>query len=211
MTGTELVDEPTLLDACTSRQRRPPCSAPTTPTSRSTHGDARRQALVDVVRDRKLYARISRQRPPDRRGWTTLGGMLGVVPVVDLDAAARDGTGWEARVEARTLDGRVVGAAESMCSRSERRWAKRDEYALRSMAQTRAIGRALRAPLGQIVVLAGYEPAAAEEIPADEPPVPEPDRGKIPPERGPRPSRRRGSASCSSRSPNRTPTSTGSK
>ena len=26
------------------------------------------------------------------------------------------------------------------------------------MAQTRAIGRALRAPLGQIVVLAGYEP-----------------------------------------------------
>jgi hypothetical protein len=35
------------------------------------------------------------------------------------------------------------------------------------MAQTRAISRALRAPLGQIVVLAGYEPASAEEMPAE--------------------------------------------
>jgi hypothetical protein len=37
------------------------------------------------------------------------------------------------------------------------------------MAQTRAISRALRAPLGQIVTLAGYAPASAEEIPAAEP------------------------------------------
>jgi hypothetical protein len=35
------------------------------------------------------------------------------------------------------------------------------------MAQTRAIGRALRAPLGQIVVLAGYEPASSEEMPPE--------------------------------------------
>jgi hypothetical protein len=41
-------------------------------------------------------------------------------------------------------------------------------YAIRSMAQTRAISRALRAPLGQIIVLAGYEATPAEEMPADE-------------------------------------------
>jgi hypothetical protein len=96
-----------------------------------------------------------------------LGGMLGIVPVVAWARRLEDGTGWEARVEARTLDGHVVGAAESMCSRDEQTWKRRDEYALRSMAQTRAISRALRAPLGQIVVLAGYEPAAAKEIPAE--------------------------------------------
>ena len=70
-------------------------------------------------------------------------------------------------MEARTLDGRIVGAAESMCTRAESTWARRDEYALRGMAQTRAVSRALRAPLGQIVVLAGYEPASAEEIPEE--------------------------------------------
>ena len=106
--------------------------------------------------------------------WTTLGGMLGVVPVVVWTQPNETGDGYLARVEARTLDGRVVGAAESECSRAERTWEKRDAYALRSMAQTRAIGSALRGPLGQIVVLAGYEPAGAEEMPA------EPDRRREP-------------------------------
>jgi len=141
------------------------------------------RSLVDVVRDRKLAVRISGREHLTAEAWTTLGGMLGVVPVVEWTRKLEDGTGWEARVEARTLDGRLVGAAESMCSRSETTWSKRDEYALRSMAQTRAISRALRAPLGQIVVLAGYEPAGADEIPPDEPAPAEPvDKGRIPPE-----------------------------
>jgi hypothetical protein len=41
-------------------------------------------------------------------------------------------------------------------------------------------------PLGQIVVLAGYAPAAAEEVFVDEPPAPEPEP-TIPRERQPRP------------------------
>jgi hypothetical protein len=125
--------------------------------------------LVDVIKDRKLFARISGHEHITAEGWTTLGGMLGIVPVVVWTRPNETGDGYLARVEARTLDGRVVGAAESECSRAERRWKTADPYAIRSTAQTRAIGRALRAPLGQIVVLAGYEPAGAEEIPADEP------------------------------------------
>jgi hypothetical protein len=54
------------------------------------------------------------------------------------------------------------------------------------MAQTRAIGRALRAPLGQIVVLAGYAPAAAKEIP-EQPKAPDPPASKLPPETPPTP------------------------
>jgi hypothetical protein len=121
--------------------------------------------LVDVIRDRKLFARISGHEHITAEGWTTLGAMLGVVPVVCWTKPNETNDGYLARVEARTLDGRVVGAAESECSRAERRWKSADAYAIRSMAQTRAIGRALRAPLGQIVVLAGYEPASAEEMP----------------------------------------------
>jgi hypothetical protein len=121
-------------------------------------------ALVDVIKDRKLYARISGHEHITAEGWTTLGGMLGIVPVVVWTRPNETDDGYVARVEARTLDGRVVGAAESECSRAERRWKTAEGYAIRSMAQTRAIGRALRAPLGQIVVLAGYEPAGAEEV-----------------------------------------------
>jgi hypothetical protein len=123
--------------------------------------------LADVIEAKKLYATISGRRHITAEGWTTLGGMLGVVPVVCWTRPNETGDGYVARVEARTLDGRVVGAAESECSRVELKWKNRDPYAIRSMAQTRAIGRALRAPLGQIVVLAGYEPAGAEEIPTE--------------------------------------------
>jgi hypothetical protein len=134
--------------------------------------------LADVIEAKKLYATINGRRHITAEGWTTLGGMLGVVPVVCWTRPNETGDGYVARVEARTLDGRVVGAAESECSRVESKWKNRDPYAIRSMAQTRAIGRALRAPLGQIVVLAGYEPAGAEEIPIENESAPrsEPER-----------------------------------
>jgi hypothetical protein len=123
------------------------------------------RTLVDVIRNQKLSVRISGHEHLTAEAWTTLGGMLGITPVVEWSRPLADGTGWEARVQAvRVSDGRVVGAGESMCSRSESTWAKRDEFALRSMAQTRAVSRALRAPLGQVVTLAGFAPAAAEEM-----------------------------------------------
>ena len=78
--------------------------------------------LVDVIKDRKLFARISGHEHITAEGWTTLGGMLGVVPVVVWTKPNETDDGYLARVEARTLDGRVVGAAESECSRAERRW-----------------------------------------------------------------------------------------
>jgi hypothetical protein len=122
-------------------------------------------ALVDVIDKRRLFVRISGRKHITAEGWTTLGAMLGVVPVVTGTRLNETGDGIVATVEARTLDGRVIGAADGECSRAESKWKNRDPFALRSMAQTRAISRALRGPLGMIVVLAGYEPAAAEEMP----------------------------------------------
>jgi hypothetical protein len=102
-------------------------------------------------------------------GWTLLGSMLGVFPVVTwtrpvLNEEERP-IGWEARVEARTRAGEIVGAAEAECIRSERSWTSRDDYALRSMAQTRAVSKALRLPLGFVMQLAGFDPTPAEEMP----------------------------------------------
>jgi len=91
--------------------------------------------------------------------------MLGVFPVCEWTREIEGG--WEARVEARTLSGAVVGAAEAECVKAEKNWGNRDDYALRSMAQTRATAKALRLPLGFIVVLAGFEATPADEMPSD--------------------------------------------
>jgi surface antigen len=124
-------------------------------------------ALKAMIVSRNLTARIGNKDHVLLEGWTTLGSMLGVVAVTEWTRKVEDG--WEARVEARTLDGRVVGAAESVCLRSERTWKDRDEYALKSMAQTRAASKALRMPLGFVMQLAGFDPTPAEEMPREQP------------------------------------------
>lgn len=73
----------------------------------------------------------------------------------------------EAVAEVRTMDGRVVSRAEATCSREESKWFDSDEYAVKSMAQTRACSRALRQALGFIIGMAGYATTPAEEMPAD--------------------------------------------
>jgi hypothetical protein len=123
------------------------------------------ERLIDVVRDRKLVARIQGKEYLTAEAWQVVGGMVGVLPVVVWTKPNETGDGYVARVEARTLSGQVVGAAEAECSRAEKVWKDRYPSTLRAMAQTRAVSRALRAPLGQIVALAGYDAAAAEEMP----------------------------------------------
>jgi hypothetical protein len=122
----------------------------------------RATTLASVIKKQKLSQRIGGRDHVLVEGWTLLGTLLGVFPVCVWSRQLENG--WEARVEARTLDGRIVGSAEAMCLRSERSWAARDEYALRSMAQTRATSKALRQPLGFVVTMAGFHPTPAEEM-----------------------------------------------
>lgn len=133
----------------------------------------RATALAKVIEDRKLYTTISGRKHVRVEGWTLLGSMMQVFPVTDwaheLHDEAGKIVGFEARVEARTLDGAVVGAAIARCTRSEANWKSRDDYALESMAQTRATSKALRMPLGYVMQLAGFDPTPAEEMPHDKP------------------------------------------
>ena len=126
------------------------------------HASAVARALAPVIDDRRLYTDINGRRHVRIEGWTLLGSMLGVFPVCVWSHPV-DG-GWEARVEARTLGGALVGAAEACCMRDEPNWRDKPDYALRSMAQTRASSKALRLPLGFVVALAGYEVTPAEEL-----------------------------------------------
>lgn len=140
-------------------------------------------ALKRVLTEQRLTSSIQGREHVRVEGWQTLGTMLGVTSVCMWTRRLGDDKtgGWEARVEARTLDGRVIGAAEAECFRSERTWKSRDDYALRSMAQTRATSKALRSVLAFVVTLAGYDPTPAEEMP----PEPQREQPKASPVRRP--------------------------
>jgi hypothetical protein len=136
-------------------------------------------ALKSVLREQNMIQRIQGRDHVKVEGWTTLGAMLGVTPVCVWTHPIEQG--WEARVEARTLDGRIIGAAEAECLRSESKWKTRDDYAIRSMAQTRATSKALGSVLRFVVTLAGYSGTPAEEMPGEAAPqsTPPPTDGPV--------------------------------
>jgi hypothetical protein len=139
--------------------------------------------LARVIHDKRLYARIGGKEHVLVEGWALLGSMLGLFPYTVWTRPLPDG--WEARVEARTLTGHPIAAAEAECLRSERKWARADDYAVRSMAQTRAVSKALRQPLGFVMLLAGFDATPGEEIPPEDEPGEK--NGPIPPEIRPSP------------------------
>jgi hypothetical protein len=80
----------------------------------------------------------------------------------------RTETGYRAIGQVRRMDtGIVICEAEGFVGDDERTWSKRDEYAKRAMAQTRAISRACRSAFAFVVTMmdAGLETTPAEEIP----------------------------------------------
>ena len=131
------------------------------------------KVLAGVIKNAKLYKDIQGKQFVTVEGWTTLGGMIGVLPR-EVDIKRHEDGAYEATVELiRTSDGMVVGRASALCGMDEKKWAIGAEYARRSMAVTRATGKAYRLGFSWIIKLAGYEATPAEEIPQDEPAPPD--------------------------------------
>jgi len=127
------------------------------------------ETLREVINKQHLYNDIQGKKYVRVEGWTTLGAMVGVFPTIEWSRPIdKDGQrlGWEARCEVKTPNGNIIGAAEAECTYEEQNWRKRDDYALRSMAQTRAVSKAMRVPLSWVMTLAGFEATPAEEMPA---------------------------------------------
>jgi hypothetical protein len=129
-------------------------------------------ALKAVIDSRGLTTSIQGKAHVRVEGWQLLGSMLGVTAVC-VDTEVVDG-GYKATVEARASDGRVIGRADALCTKHEKRgpWKSADDYARLSMAQTRATSKALKGPLGFVVSLAGYQTTPAEEMTFTEPDKP---------------------------------------
>jgi hypothetical protein len=131
-------------------------------------------ALADIIEQKKLYTVIKGKKHVHVEGWTTLGALLKVFPILDTSKRLdrNEEIIYESRIVAKTLKGDIVGIGEALCSDKEtvkrkdgttyQKWD--DEYAIKSMSITRATSKSLRIPLGWIMVLAGYEGTPAEEM-----------------------------------------------
>ena len=119
--------------------------------------------LAKVIEKQKLFSIIKNKEYVRVEGWTTLGAMLGVTPREVSNDGNEDGI-YVAVVElVRNSDGVIIGRASAECGGSAM-WASRDAYARRSMATTRATGKAYRLAFSWIMALAGYEVTPAEEM-----------------------------------------------
>lgn len=123
-------------------------------------------ALMEIVRDKGWAKKISGRDHLQIEAWQTIAAMLGVSTECEWTKPTENG-GWEARVIVRNARGMVIASAENQCTRDERTWKGRDDYALRSMAQTRATSKALRMALGFIANIAGFDATPAEEMPSE--------------------------------------------
>jgi hypothetical protein len=124
--------------------------------------------LKNVIVSQKLYQLFQGKEYVVVEGWTTLGMLLGILPVEEKVERLPNGS-YVAYVKlVRAQDGQQVGGASSLCGVDEKRWGKAEEYARRSMAVTRATGKAFRLGYSWIMRLAGYEPTPFEEMPVVE-------------------------------------------
>lgn len=154
----------------TTRQTPPPGAvsiyASTDPKAQLDEARARAAVLVEVIREQGLAKSFGNSPKPHVfvEGWQFLASQFSLIPDIEWTRELDEG-GWEARASLRRLsDGVVIANAEGECRRSEDNWKNRPSYALRSMAQTRAVSKVCRVALSSVMVMAGFAATPAEEM-----------------------------------------------
>ena len=122
--------------------------------------------LKDLIVTNKLYSNIKGKNYVNVEGWQIAGAFTGTFPVVEKVENVSEGNYYKYRAEVtlRDQDNNVVGSGMAICTNKEPGKTRFDEYAVASMAQTRAVGKAFRMKIGWLLKIAGYEPTPAEEM-----------------------------------------------
>lgn len=134
--------------------------------------------LKQFIVEQKLFTNIKGKNYVEVEGWQFAGAATGTVPIVVsveqiptdsfIDAEKKKPEiKYRAEVELRrVIDDQKIGYGVAICSNKESKKVTFDEYAVASMAQTRATGKAYRNTFAWLMKIAGYEATPAEE--ADE-------------------------------------------
>lgn len=128
-------------------------------------------SLKDLIVQNGLYTNIKGKNYVNVEGWQIAGAFTGVFPIIEKVEALESPAGtykYRAEVSLQNLEGNKVGYGVAICSNREAGKGNFDEYAVASMAQTRATGKAFRMKLGWLLKVAGYETTPAEEMDAVE-------------------------------------------
>ncbi|WP_139923510.1 hypothetical protein [Hymenobacter sp. DG01] len=123
--------------------------------------------LAKFIKDNKLSTTVQGKEFVNVEGWQYAGSRLGIVPIVDhvINVSTEQEIKYQAKVTLFDIkSGHTVGAGFAICSNKEQGKKFYQEFAIMSMAQTRAIGKAYRNILAWIIRAAGYEPTPAEEM-----------------------------------------------
>jgi len=123
--------------------------------------------LAKFIKENKLSTNVQGKDYVNVEGWQYAGSRLGIVPIVDhvINVSTDQELKYQAKVTLFDLrSGHTVGAGFAICSNKEQGKKFYQEFAIMSMAQTRAIGKAYRNILAWIIRAAGYEPTPAEEM-----------------------------------------------
>lgn len=123
------------------------------------------EALMQVIeKAHGLAVDIRGRRYLRVEAWMTLAAFVQASVGIEEVAPLPDGQGYVAWAVVTARDGRRLARAQASCSRDEEAWAERPDYAVRSMAETRAAAKALRLAFAHVPVLAGFEATPAEEV-----------------------------------------------
>lgn len=131
-------------------------------------------ALRDVIEQQELFTVIQGKKFITVEGWNTLGAMIGVFPEVvrteqlpgkktQVGNIEIEEIKYLAEVQLKTVQGQIISMAQAICSNNEAKKRGQEEYAIFSMAQTRATGKAFRLAFSWLVKMAGYEATPSEE------------------------------------------------
>lgn len=125
------------------------------------------ETLQKFVKEKKLTANIKGKEYPLVESWLFAGSQLGLYPLLieTKDLSNERETKYMATVEVRRIsDDKIMSRGVAICSNKEASKKLFDEYAILSMAQTRASGKAFRMLLSWIMKAAGFEATPAEEM-----------------------------------------------
>lgn len=138
----------------------------TDPMEQLNEARQRARVLVEMVNEQGLARNFGGERDHvSVEGWQFLASQFGLIPDIEWTKELDDG--WEARAKlVRLSDGVTISHAEAECRRTEKRgfWHSAEPYAIRSMAQTRAVSKVCRIALSSVMVLGGFAATPAEEM-----------------------------------------------
>lgn len=122
--------------------------------------------LKELILQNKLCSVIQGKNYVNVEGWQIAGAFTGTYPYVEVVENLSQGNFYKYRAEVsiRNKEGEKVGYGIAICTNKEPGKQNFQEYAVLSMAQTRAIGKAYRMQIGWLLKIAGYETTPAEEM-----------------------------------------------